>query len=67
MSEGANVRDNSMILIAALVSFTFVSVGIQENYTMYLTTYAVKSSLHLTEVDGSHLTAFYSGAYAVTR
>ena len=68
-SSGNTTRtiDNSKLLIGLMISFTFLYVGIEGIYSMFLATYAVKSELHLSEVEGSNLSAFHGGSLALSR
>ncbi len=57
----------SRLLIAIMLLFTFIYVGLEADYSMFQATYGVKSHLNLTEVQGSELTGFYYGSFASGR
>ena len=50
-----------------MVITNFLGVGLEASYSVFLTTYAVKSPLNLSEVQGSQLTAFHTGSFAAAK
>ena len=54
-------------LVAVMLLFFTVYVGLEATCGMYFTTYSVISKVNLSKVDGAYVTAVYYGSFALTR
>ena len=58
---------NNSVIIALVLVFLFLYVGMEVMYGTYLATFAVESKLHLSRQVGARITAIFWGAFASMR
>ena len=66
-SEEQMVTWRLVVFVAIICAFYFLYVGVEVVLGTYLSTFAVKSKLQATKVDGAYLTAIFWGCFAAFR
>ncbi len=57
----------AIVLTILMFMFTFLYVGFEATYGILVSTFSVKSNLHLTKVNGAYVTAVFYGSFASMR
>ncbi len=65
LKDELNLRCKAFIVVMFFLNH--IQIGLAAAFGNFLTTFAVKSNLDLTKVQGAHVTAINLGSFALTR
>ena len=67
LEETTESDSNNFRIVAISTLLLFLYNGMEVMYGTYITTFAVKSDLHLTRQEGARVTAIFWGTFAIMR
>ncbi len=65
--DSSKLSANAAVVTWVMVPFFFTYVGTEVALSVFLPTFAVRSDLHLSKVEGAHLSALFWSAFALMR